>query len=108
MLLGADSLRSELQIEALTRRAPKQKWPISRCLKPLSFTTNVPEAIGNVTIEPLANRVPAECFYVRFGNFNNYLWFHDTLDRWAGDLKNLFNRRGLDFGITPGWSGSFR
>ncbi|HEY2762359.1 MAG TPA: hypothetical protein VGI75_16485, partial [Pirellulales bacterium] len=39
--------------------------------------------------------------YVRYGSFANYQWFRNTLDRWSGDLQNLINRRGLDFGITP-------
>jgi hypothetical protein len=60
----------------------------------------VPEVLGKVAIEPLAEHVPPECFYIRFGNFPNYLWFHDTLERWSGDLKNLFNRRGLNYHVN--------
>ena len=37
----------------------------------------------------MATRVPAECFYVRFGSFGNFLWFQDTLAKWRGDLGNL-------------------
>ncbi len=101
LLFSTDSLRSELQTQVLTRRGDDNEIANQPLPPPLNFTTNVPEVIGKVTVEPIAERVPAECFYVRFGNFNNYLWFHDTLDRWAGDLMNMFNQRGLDFGITP-------
>jgi hypothetical protein len=41
------------------------------------------------TIEPIAGRVPHECFYLRFGNFPNYLWFRDFLRHWQGDLGNM-------------------
>ena len=41
-------------------------------------------------------RVPAECFYVRFGSFTNFLWLQDTLQRWGGDAQNLIALRGLD------------
>lgn len=58
--------------------------------------TPPPPAAGDVAIEPLARRVPEECFYVRFGSFANFLWFQDTLARWNGDLQNLVARRGLD------------
>src|SRR4051812_7044600 len=30
-------------------------------------------------IEPLASHVPHECFYMRFGNFTNYLWYRDFM-----------------------------
>ncbi len=60
--------------------------------------TPPPPVAGDVAIEPLARRVPEECFYVRFGSFANFLWFQDTLARWNGDLQNLVARRGLDTG----------
>lgn len=54
-------------------------------------------AAADAKIEPLALRVPIECFYVRFGSFTNFLWFQDTLARWGGDLRNLMAQRGLDY-----------
>ena len=47
-----------------------------------------------VQIEPIAMRVPAECFYVRFGSFANFLWLQDTLAKWGGDAQNLIALRG--------------
>ncbi len=41
--------------------------------------------------------VPAERLYVRFGNFNNFLWLQDTLKKWNGDARNLVSLRGLDY-----------
>ena len=32
------------------------------------------------------SHVPSECFYLRFGNFPNYLWFRDFLNQSQGDL----------------------
>ncbi|MBN1394234.1 MAG: hypothetical protein JW959_04370 [Pirellulales bacterium] len=55
-----------------------------------------PEPAPGVEIEPIALRVPACCFYVRFGDFNNFLWLQDTLARWGGDAQNLIALRGLD------------
>lgn len=58
-----------------------------------------PVPVGDdVKIEPIALRVPDECLYVRFGSFTNFLWFQDTLGRWGGDLNNLIETRGLDYG----------
>lgn len=53
------------------------------------------ESIADVDVEPLAAHVPAECFYVRFGTFTNYLWFRDLKKKWDGDLANMLRRRGI-------------
>jgi len=58
-----------------------------------------PGADEPVEIEPLATRVPAECFYIRWGRYSNLLWFQDTLAKWGGDLQNLIAVRGLDQGM---------
>ena len=57
----------------------------------------IPEAPADVQIEPISDRVPSECLYVRFGSFANFLWFQDTLAQWRGDLENLVASRGLDY-----------
>ena len=48
-----------------------------------------PAAALPESIEPIAGRVPRECFYMRFGNFLNYLWFRDFMRKWQGDLGNM-------------------
>lgn len=50
----------------------------------------------DVAIEPIATRVPEECFYLRFGKFLNYLWFRDLSEKWQGDLQNMVLRRAVD------------
>ena len=60
----------------------------------------MPEPAADVKIEPIAMRVPAECFYVRFGSFANFLWLQDTLAKWGGDAQNLIALRGLDRGMS--------
>ena len=53
-----------------------------------------PEA-ENVTIdektpiEPIAMRVPKDCVYIRFGSFNNFLWFQNFTQSIEGDAMNL-------------------
>jgi len=56
------------------------------------------EKLEDVRVEPLASHVPAECFYLRFGNFTNYLWFRDLNKKWQGDLGNMILRRGIKRG----------
>lgn len=52
--------------------------------------------LEEVAIESLPTHVPEECFYLRFGNFNNYFWFRDLSAKWDGDLKNMLLRRGIN------------
>ncbi|QDT73750.1 hypothetical protein I41_29410 [Lacipirellula limnantheis] len=64
---------------------------------------NLPEPdadLKGVGIEPMALHVPVECFYLRFGNFTNYLWFRDLSKKWQGDLGNMLLRRGIDRAST--------
>jgi hypothetical protein len=49
-----------------------------------------------VPVEPMAAHVPVECFYLRFGEFENYLWFRDLNRKWQGDLGNMVMRRAVD------------
>ena len=73
--------------------------------QPLPEPASVGEADGSrggqrtFAVEPIANRVPVECFYARFGRFNNFLWLQDTLAKWGGDAQNLIALRGLDRGM---------
>ena len=56
----------------------------------------IPDSAKDVKIESIAKRVPAECLYVRFGNYANFLWIQDTIKKWGGDMSNLVALRGLD------------
>lgn len=96
LLLGVESLRlatlrhtslgTGLKSEPADRPVPAEpSWT------PLS----PPEATPNVDIEPIARRVPAEFFYIRFGSFENYLWF-DRLQKDYGDISQMITLRGYD------------
>lgn len=56
----------------------------------------VPASALPNTIEPLASHVPHECFYLRFGNFTNYLWYRDFMRHWQGDLGNMLVNQSVD------------
>ncbi len=58
------------------------------------------EEFEQVGVEPLATHVPAECFYLRFGSFTNYLWFRDLNKKWKGDLGNMLLQRGVRRGAS--------
>ena len=54
-----------------------------------------PEPPADTEVEPISRVVPEECYYLRFGDFKNYLWFRDTLNRWRGDLANMLVMRSI-------------
>jgi hypothetical protein len=56
------------------------------------------EDAEGVAVEPIATHVPAEAFYIRFGNFSNYYWFRSLSRKWQGDLGNMISRRAVDRG----------
>jgi len=71
-----------------------QKADIPLPPAPTSPPLNDPVAT-DVEIEPLATHVPAECFYERFGNFTNYLWYRDFFRYWKNDLGNMVSLRSI-------------
>ena len=57
-------------------------------------------AIGEVPdVEPIALRVPEECFYIRFGNFENYVWLSKLTREYGGDIGRMVALRGHDAGL---------
>ncbi|MCH5372846.1 MAG: hypothetical protein JJ992_02630 [Planctomycetes bacterium] len=54
----------------------------------------------DVEIEAMATRVPEECFYVRFGTFENYLWLERLQKDYGGDIGRMVTLRGYDAGLS--------
>ncbi len=51
-------------------------------------------------VESIAGHVPHECFYLRFGNFPNYLWFRDFTRHWQGDLANMLVQKSVNHNVS--------
>ena len=64
--------------------------------QPVWAPRQLPPPEGEVTIEPLATRVPPECFYLRFGSFANYVWFQELGERYGGDISQAVMLRGFN------------
>ncbi len=97
LVAGTESLRLEVGRQRFFHPPAANESADQPLPPPIeSEPSPVPEPAANVAVEPLALRVPAEWFYVRFGSFANFLWFQDTLARIGGDFQNLVASRGLD------------
>ncbi|REK08939.1 MAG: hypothetical protein DWQ37_18915 [Planctomycetota bacterium] len=100
LLAGSETLRLEvaeavlmgdLANEAATITLPEELPP------PQPESLNPP---ADVPTEPLAGRVPVECFYVRFGSFPNFQWLRHRTEDWGGELRDVVSARGLDYGLN--------
>ena len=100
LFLGTESMRVAMERDRILGRTALGETADQPLPKPIDVPElQLPDPPEDVQIEPLAGRVPAECFYVRFGSFSNFLWFQDTLAKWRYDLQNLVALRGLNFEV---------
>jgi hypothetical protein len=101
LLMGTESIRAAMQKKTLLGgldRTETANLPLPKPVTPPEVP--IPEPAKDVQIEPIAMHVPVECFYVRFGNFGNYMWLREFVQTWGGDTRNLLSQRGVDYGIN--------
>jgi hypothetical protein len=85
LLVGLASVRQAIREDLLLRQADRPEpadAPLPAPLLPQAVP--IPDIKGEVAVEPLATRVPPECFYVRFASLNDYVWMSDRLAEWTG------------------------
>ena len=49
---------------------------------------------ADVEIEPIAKSIPEECFYFRFGTWQNQVWLKRLMEEYGGDLSRMITVRG--------------
>lgn len=101
LIAGTEKMRNQaLQRVAQgdTERVAKADLPVPA--PPEWRLPPYPPADRQVAIEPLASRVPADCFYLRFGAFRNYLWFRELSNQHGGDVTRMVTLRGFDYGAA--------
>jgi hypothetical protein len=54
---------------------------------------------AEVKVEPIASCVPEECFYLRFGTWDNQLWLQSLMEEFGGDLSQMIQVRGFKYKI---------
>ena len=62
----------------------------------VAWAPTVIPATAIAEVEPMAKHVPQECFYVRFGSFENYLWLEELMTSYGGDVGRMVTARGQD------------
>lgn len=100
LVAGTEQMRNRVLqrvAQGDTERAASAELPLPA---PPQWQLPPPPITENVSLEPIASRVPADCFYLRFGSFTNYLWFRDLSNEYGGDITRMVTLRGFDYGAT--------
>ncbi|MGI9471702.1 MAG: hypothetical protein ACR2NZ_09240 [Rubripirellula sp.] len=103
-----DQLLSTLKIiggaegvsDSVFRLAASGRQPLELPSEPLPASPrwvpkDTPGDLEGVEVEPIAARVPPECFYIRYGSFENFLWFQDLSAEYGGDITRMITLRGI-------------
>ena len=96
MLLGVEGLR----LATLRRTSLGENSNVGIANRPLPAAIRWPSLVTtsgpkDILIEEIAHHVPRDCFYVRFGNFSNYVWLDQLIVEYGGDINRMVTLRGL-------------
>ncbi len=97
LLAGTESMREVFRRQALMPDRDLSATPVRLPDAPTWRQLELPKVPDQIPIETISKRVPPECFYLRFGSFQNYLWFKDLSDSRSGELSQMVTMRGLNF-----------
>lgn len=94
LLLDLESTRSSLITKAMKPELSISNQRLALPLPirlPVKPSTALPRA---VVVEEIAKVVPASCFYLRFGNWDNQIWLKGLMEEYGGDLSRMLTVRG--------------
>ncbi len=95
LLLGVEKLRLATMRDTILNDTGFVE-PVDRPL-PRNVLWALPDVrakLPDADVEEIAMRVPEECFYVRFGTFENYLWMNSLIEEFAADASRMISVRG--------------
>ncbi len=94
LLAGTESLHDDM-LRSVNRGGIDREQPSLPLPQPPQWIEYLyPTAADSPEIEAIAGHVPAHCLYIRYGNYENYLW-QDKLSReFGGDLVRMITLRG--------------
>ena len=99
LMFDVEGLRAEnIESAMLNGVAPAvSNLPIPQ---PIGWTPllidNLPDELP---VEPIARYIPEECFYLRFGTWENQLWLQRLTEEFGGDLGRMIQLRGFQYKI---------
>lgn len=99
LMFDVESLRVKT-IQDLMRRGVQSQLVDQPLPGPINWTPvtvdNMPKAIN---VEPIVKCVPEECFYLRFGTWENQIWLKRLMEDFGGNLSRMIQARGFKYRI---------
>ena len=94
LLFDVEGLRIEGIHDAMTNGVDRSLATLPMP-PPIQWTPLVVDNLpDNIVIEPLAQSVPLECFYLRFGTWQNQIWLQRLTEEFGGNLSRMIQLRG--------------
>lgn len=94
LVFDTESLKSDLMFELMSPDS-RPAFDVEDLPAPIAWLPPPKFVDGvDIPVEPLATVVPSECFYLRFGSWQNQLWLKQLLAEYGGDLSRLVQLRG--------------
>ena len=97
LLAAIEPLRDEMLEDVLRSPSSASATNLATPDAPQWAPPSLPPVPSDLVVEPIASRVPPECFYLRFGSFNNYIWFQELSTRFGGDIAQAVFMRGFNY-----------
>ncbi len=96
LIAGAEGISDAIfRRAAADRRRETSAADLPLPAPPAWVPTEISGDRSGIAVEPLAERVPPECFYIRYGSFDNFLWFRDLSEEHGGDITRMLTLRGI-------------
>lgn len=97
LLFGTESIRIAFELDKTLADADRSEvanlpLPPTLTLPPVRLSGESQVA----PIEPIAHRVPEECFYLRCRNMEGYLWLRNLVMNWGGSFNDLISTEAVD------------
>lgn len=94
VLLDLESTRNDLIAESMNP-LPNDRLVRTSLPQPIELPVKrSPVSPQTPVVEEIAKVVPASCFYLRFGNWNNQIWLKGLIEEYGGDLSRMLTVRG--------------
>ncbi len=99
LLFNAESIRIETIEDSMLHGVDATPATL-KVPSPIHWTplvvNNLPD---DVSVEAIAKYVPEECFYLRFGTWENQIWLKKLMEEYGGDLGRMIQLRGFRYKI---------
>ena len=94
LIFEVESLRSETIRNMLTMPSDSETATLPVPAPPRWTPSTTATPGKDVPTEPIVRFVPEECFYLRFGSWDNQLWVKRLMEEYGGDLTRMISLRG--------------